>query len=75
MKKIIKISVVFVCVAVLFFNVSLNMKSSRGNIDLTKLITVNEADAECMSYDVASGKCVANTCVFAVGYTECDPYQ
>lgn len=77
MKKLITISGIVACAAIMFFNVSLNGKSSSSNVDLAALTKISEANAECMPYQVASGHCLvgAQICVFAVEYTECDPYQ
>ena len=59
MKKVIKITGILVCMAVLFLNVSLNHKSSTGDLDLSKLITANKADAECFNDipELNNGRC------------------
>lgn len=77
MKKIITFSGIVACAAILFFNVSLNGKSSSSNVDLSALTKISEANAECVSGGFASGKCLvlSQVCVFAVEYTDCDPYQ
>lgn len=76
MKKIIKISAIVAGAAILFFNVSLNGKSSSNTIDLSSLTKFSEANAECAQYQWAGGHCLvgAQICVFAVE-TDCDPYQ
>lgn len=77
MKKLITISGIVACAAIMFFNVSLNGKSSSSNVDLAALTKISEANAECVSGGFASGKCLAGAqiCIFAVEYTDCDPYQ
>lgn len=78
MKKIIKITGILVCIAVLFLNISLNHKSSTGNIDLSKLIVANQADAECI-YNPAGpewnhGRCsqLTGNCYWDPDGVDCD---
>lgn len=73
MKKIIKITGIIVCMAVLFLNISLNHKGNTVNIDLSKLIKANEADAECGPFFVAHGHCLADECYFHDSSTACSP--
>jgi hypothetical protein len=77
MKKIIKIIGILVCLMVLFLNLSLNRTNSPGHTDLSKLIVVNEANAECASWQwyMPHAKCLVmnQECVEAVDYEECDP--
>ena len=48
MKKLIKIAGVLVCIAVLFLNVSFNRGETSVNVNLSKLVVTNHADAECI---------------------------
>ena len=54
----IKITGIVACSAILFFNLSLNGKTHLNNIDLLTLTKITEANAECMPYKIASGKCL-----------------
>jgi hypothetical protein len=82
MKKTIKIIGIIACAAVILLNVSLNHKNSAGNIDLSKLIVTNQADAECI-YDwkipeLNHGRCSSLTgnCYWDwPDYQDCDPEQ
>ncbi|MCK9414684.1 MAG: hypothetical protein M0Q53_20450 [Prolixibacteraceae bacterium] len=58
MKKLIKISAIVACAAVLFFNVSLTGKNSSNNIDLSSLTKISEANAECIPYIFNNGRCL-----------------
>jgi hypothetical protein len=80
MKKTIKIIGITACAAVIFFNVSLNHKNYAGNIDLSKLIVTNQADAECI-YNIQfpelnHGRCspLTGNCYWNWPYDfDCDP--
>jgi hypothetical protein len=78
MKKVITIAGAVICAAILCCNISLNKENKTGNISLSKVITANEANAECVYDDNEAlnfGGCVANECFFyASGRTPCNPY-
>ncbi len=83
MKKILKNTVktigIITCAAILFFNLSLNGKSSSNNVELSTLTKINEANAECVPWEQgdAHGNCLvlSQICVFDTSAEECDPYK
>jgi|BioPla2DNA2_1021312.scaffolds.fasta_scaffold90303_2 hypothetical protein len=76
MKKAIKILGTVLCAVVLFFNLSINGKSSTGDTNLSVLL--NKADAECEQGEIPEmnkGKCyqISGNCFWNPDYDECDP--
>lgn len=78
-KNTVKIAGIVACAAILFFNLSLNGKSSSNNVDLSTLTKINEANAECWPWEQgdAHGNCLdlSQICVFDTSAEECDPYE
>lgn len=81
MKKInkaIKIAGAIVCAALLFFNVSLNGKSSSDNLDLSALTKISEANAECVDDPpLNNGRCsqLTGNCYWDPDSDDCDYTQ
>lgn len=77
-KKIMLITGIVTCVAISFFNVSHCGKSDSLNSDLSSLVKINNANAECFApIEGLGGHCLSSIdyCVYAVieAHWDCDP--
>ncbi len=76
-KKILKTVGLAVCLCAVAFNMSKAVSDEVQDVSLLELASSTVANAECHPGGFTGGRCIRleQICLFAQGYSECDPYK
>ncbi|WP_028298154.1 hypothetical protein [Olivibacter sitiensis] len=77
MKKTLKLLGCGAVLSVFLYNMSVSKENSIGDIDLSSLTKINEANAECISNSMNNGHCyeLTNNCYWGLNFLPpCDAW-
>ncbi len=77
MKKVIKICAAVVAVAAITGISYWSNATRNSDVNLSELVEISDADAECVRFFAAHGRCLplSGVCVFDTELEQCDPYH